>query len=313
MHQVDEIRCFARVYVRRRHVDGLSIGRITLGCGDRPSLHHGVQHDVAPFRGAIRVPVGGEVIGPLHHSCQQGTLGQVQLLQVLAEVGLCRLAEPIDGKRTALPQVDLVGIHLEDLLLGKATLELVRDHDLGDLARDRLFRRKKKTTSQLLRDRRPAAAHAVRQRVLHGTLHGADIVDAGVFEEAAIFDRKHGLHHARRDSVIGHHAAFGAVFVLAECGNELRFKFVGTQRGAVVGRNGLHRAVGCGDRGAFGCEVALRPRLDGDRVRTQLKRTHGAALIVTVVACPAQPRGDASRGQALPWAHLLRRGIDLRG
>ena len=48
---------------------------------------------------------------------QQRALRKVELAHILAEVGLRRLAESVDGKAAALPEIDLVGVHLEDLLL----------------------------------------------------------------------------------------------------------------------------------------------------------------------------------------------------
>ena len=56
------------------------------------------------------------------------------LLHVLAEVGLRGLAEAIDGEAAALAEIDLVGVHLEDLLLVEAVFELEGDDDLDDLA-----------------------------------------------------------------------------------------------------------------------------------------------------------------------------------
>ena len=58
-------------------------------------------------------------------------------LHILAEVGLRCFAEAVDRKTAALPEGDLVGIHLEDLLLGEAVLELEGDDDLDELALDR--------------------------------------------------------------------------------------------------------------------------------------------------------------------------------
>ena len=97
--------------------------------------------------------------------------------------------------------VDLVGVHLEDLLLIEAGFELVRDHDLGDLARVCLLSgvRKKPRASCWVSVEPPQLFMLLRDDVLHAALDGADVVDAGVLEEAAVFDGEHGLDHARRD------------------------------------------------------------------------------------------------------------------
>ena len=65
--------------------------------------------------------------------------------------------------------------------------------------------------------------------VLHAALDGADVVDAAVLEEAAVFDGDDGLHHVRRDVVVGDEAALGAVLVFGERGDELRLELVGAR------------------------------------------------------------------------------------
>ncbi len=81
------------------------------------------------------MPVRSEIIWALNHACEQRALCQVELTQILSEVGLRSFAKPIDRKAAALPKINLVGIHLEDLLLIEASFELKRNHDLGDLPR----------------------------------------------------------------------------------------------------------------------------------------------------------------------------------
>ena len=58
------------------------------------------------------------------------------MLDVLAEVGARCFAKAVDGETAALAQVDLVGVHLEELLFVEAVLELEGDHDLDNLALD---------------------------------------------------------------------------------------------------------------------------------------------------------------------------------
>jgi uncharacterized protein with GYD domain len=64
----------------------------------------------------------------------------VELAEVFAEEGLRGLAEAVDGVAAALAEVDLVGVHLEDLLLVEAGFELEGDHDLASLRLMRLAR-----------------------------------------------------------------------------------------------------------------------------------------------------------------------------
>ena len=73
---------------------------------------------------------GFKSVGALNHAGQQRALGQIELAHILAEVGLRGLAKSVDREAAALAEVDLVGVHLEDLLLGEAVLELEGDEDL---------------------------------------------------------------------------------------------------------------------------------------------------------------------------------------
>ena len=100
---------------------------------------------------------------------------------------------------------------------------------------------RKKSAGELLGEGRAAAAHVVREDVLEGALGGAEVVDAAVLEEVAVFDGDDGLHHARRDLLVGDEAALGAVLVFGERGDELRLEFVGAEGGSVFGGDALDR------------------------------------------------------------------------
>ena len=74
--------------------------------------------------------------------------------------------------------------------------------------------------------------------VVEGAGH-AVVVHAAVVEEAAVLDGGDGLDEALRDFVVGDEAAFGAVLVFGERGDELGLELVGGKRGAVVSGDGL--------------------------------------------------------------------------
>ncbi len=62
---------------------------------------------------------------------------------------------------------------------------------------------------------------------MHGALGGAEVVDAAVVEEVAVFDGGDGLDEVRWDLVVGDEAALGAVLVFGERGDELGLELVG--------------------------------------------------------------------------------------
>ena len=93
----------------------------------------------------------------LDHPGQQRAFCEVELADVLAEVGLGGLAEAVDAERSLLAKRDLVGIHREDLLLGVAVLKLEGDGDLDELALEALLRRKEEAARELHGERGGAA------------------------------------------------------------------------------------------------------------------------------------------------------------
>ncbi len=102
------------------------MARVGFGGGDGAGLDHGVEDEVAALDGAVGMAVGVEVVGALDDAGEQGALGEVELAEVFAEEGLGGFAEAVDGEGAALAEVDLVGVHLEDLLLGEARLRAGR-------------------------------------------------------------------------------------------------------------------------------------------------------------------------------------------
>ena len=203
MNQVDEVGRLAGVDAGVDEMQRLGLGALGLILGDGAGFDHGVEHQVAALDGALGMAEGIEVVGPLDDAGEQRALGQIELAHIFAEVGLRRLAEAVDGEAAALAEVDLVGVHLEDLLLGEAMLELEGDDDLGELALDALLGRRGRSRAPAAWSAwsRPAACGGQTSRQTASA--SAAVVDAAVLEEAAVLDGEHGLHQVRRNLVVG--------------------------------------------------------------------------------------------------------------
>ena len=264
MNEIDEIGGLAGVHIPGREPDGLGLGAVRFVPGDGVCVYHRIEHQVAPLHGAVVVLERREIIRPLDHARDQGALRQVELANVLAEVGLRRLAETVDAEAAALAEVDLVGVHLENLLLVEARLQLKGDHDLDDLARVSLLRRQEESARQLHGQRRSALRLFAPGDVCERRGGEPVVVDAAVLEEAAVLDGEHRLHQMRGDFVVGDQAALGARLVFRQAGDQQRLELIGLEGGAVVSFNVLHQAIpGDNGRAVLGV-VGLRTGLDFD-------------------------------------------------
>ena len=223
-------------------------GRVVLLLGDVALGQHGVEHrgpppdrrlEVGPGQGVGLGPLGvGQLRGPDQRGQVRG-LGQRQVADVLAEVGLRRGLHPVG----AASEVDRVEVAVQDLGLGQLPLELHREDRLLDLPGDRALVGEVDVLHVLLRDRRAALLRAAAAQVGPEGPGDADRVDAAVLEEGAVLGAEHGVDQHRRDLVVGDGDAVLAaaelghrVVCVAAAGDVGRAEERGLQEGWVFGR-----------------------------------------------------------------------------
>ena len=137
VHQIDEVGRLAGVHAGRDQMQRLGLGALGLILGDCAGLDHRIEHQVAPLDGAVRMTEGIEVVGALNDAGQQCALGQVELAHILAEVGLRRFTEAVDGKAAALAEWNSLAYISKICFFVEAVLKLEGDDDLDDFASNR--------------------------------------------------------------------------------------------------------------------------------------------------------------------------------
>ena len=156
----------------------------------RAEPDHPIEDVVAPQPRSARVPQRIVGIGCPDHPGQQGRLWQRELRGRHVEIELCRRSDAVD----VVPEVDLVQVHLQDLVLRVPLLDAHRQRDLLELATERpVGRIAQGELHQLLGDRRPPLNHLPGPDVRgQGAQHRRGI-ESPVFVEPRILDREDRL------------------------------------------------------------------------------------------------------------------------
>ncbi len=157
-------------------------------------LHQG-EHEVAALEGRLRVPPRIVMGGGLGQRGEQRGLGQGQLAGRAGEV-VARRGLDAGG---AVPEVDVVEVHLQDLVLGELALDLVGDADLEDLAAERPLpagqRVGEDVPGELHRDRARPLLDTARAHVAPQRAEDPLQVHRAVVAEALVLDRDERFRH----------------------------------------------------------------------------------------------------------------------
>ena len=161
---------------------------------DESKVMHSSQHILLPRFRPSRVVDGVVRRRRLGQPRQHRGLGHGDVLERLAVVDLRRGREAV----RALAEEDLVDVELEDLVLGKARLDLPRQKRLAHLPGDRLLAGQEEVAGDLHRDR-PGALLAAGRQVGERGPQDAQIVHTAVRIETLVFGGQNSLFHDIRN------------------------------------------------------------------------------------------------------------------
>ena len=182
-------------------MQGLLQRRLVLLLGDVVQILHAPQHvllaQLGPFRIDHRVVGRGSLGQPGEH----GGFGEVQLRQGPAEIGLRGRGEAVG----ALPEINLVDVEFENLVLGQIVLDLHRQQGLAELAREGLFAGQEEVAGHLHGDRAGAFPRA--PEIGEDGAGNAGIVHSAMVVECVVLRRQDRLPHRRRNCLDVHQGA----------------------------------------------------------------------------------------------------------
>ncbi len=150
---------------------------------------------------------GIEPVGRADQTSDSSHFANSQIARLFREVVLTCFPDAVYTFLSALAQVDIVNIVLQDFVLGIIALRDVRHHRFLELALVAALARQEKILHQLLRERRSALAHVARMEIDVRGLDGADDVDAVMLVEAMIFCGEDRVDHRWRNLAEAHQPA----------------------------------------------------------------------------------------------------------
>ena len=173
-----------RIFLQVEH-NRLALRIRRLSSRDLAVLEHGIEHQVAPFEGAVRMCNWRIVLRSLGKSRQQRRFLELQSLGWLAEIKFRRGLVSI----SPMPQKYLISVERKDLRLGETALDLDGEQRLLYLAIERTVGRKKQIAGELHGERGCSLNLPARFDVTVGGACDAPDVDARMPVEIFVFDR----------------------------------------------------------------------------------------------------------------------------
>ena len=198
-----EVRRLLGVVARLGHAERRLACLLVLRPVDEVGGEHLREHEVPATERSVGVAAGRVIAWISRKTREQGALRERQLLHSLPEIDLGRGVDAVG----ALPEVDLIEVHLEDFVLGVGLLDPDREHDLLELSREGLLVREEEVPRKLLGDGAAALLRPPRHDVGDEGPHEPNRVDSPVRVKAAVFDREDRLDERLRDIAERHDGA----------------------------------------------------------------------------------------------------------
>ena len=180
-------------------------------------IAHDAENGVSPRAHDVRPLLGRVAVRSADHAREDGCLIDAKLRGTLVEVEARRFVDAEHRLAAAMPEVDVVEVDLEDLVLGHARVEQHRQNDLGDLAAPCPLLREKARPDDLLIDRRAAGGDSVSAYVLEESARDSDRIDADVMVKANILGGQERARYVIRHFCNRHWRSGAPVHAVERC------------------------------------------------------------------------------------------------
>ena len=159
-------------------------------------IHQQLQHQITAGLGPLREAPWVVIGGAFHQTDQQGDLIDIQLVDRNAEVEVGGEAETVDPLREVLPQIDLVEVGLQDLVLAVAIVDQHRHIGFLQFSPQAALTGQEEVFGQLLGQGTAPLHGATRDQVGEHGAHDGHRRDAAMLVEVAIFGGEQGHQQA---------------------------------------------------------------------------------------------------------------------
>jgi len=296
-----------------RRIDGL--GEL-LAFLDVMLFEHPLQYVIAADERAIGMCNGTVAHRGAHQSGDHRRFGKAQFLRMLAEIEPRRRFDAV----RAMPEVNLIRVELENLVLCEALLDVDGQKCFVDLAAEAFLRSQENLLGQLLCERRRSLDLPACNEVFQAGAQNRFRIDAAMLVEIGILGGQGGLHEQGGD--VPHRDHDPPLDRILREGDAVAVVDAGDDRGLVVLQPLDHRDTdGAGEEES--CRDAEDDRHEEDQQPrlAAAHRSRGGDLVVGHVTILSRPVGiESGRMSSAPiaqpkpdWSRLVSDSLKQNG